>query len=768
MKKSLSCLTVLIIFTVASLSAQKTILHPQRESAAFAGTTPASAGTGGTGANIDVVYHRANWSVDPNNAVNNITGTVTTYFKTIEPNVTSISFDLNKSSFNNASLFVKYHGIDCAKNFPSVGNVNVLNITLPAVITTSGAIDSVEIGYSGTPVQNGFSGGFPLLHYTDQFGTTQNYILTLSESYEDRDWWPCKADMQDKIDSMDIKVTVPWQGADTFWVASNGILVDSAINGTERTFSYKSRYPIASYLVCLAAAKYNRYYSSVTVSNTSIPVYWYLLAGKTASYYTNAINAMTKMNTVVQAYSSKLGDYPFKKEKHGYYDGLVGASGMEHQTFSAIASNSLTSVVTLDHELMHQWFGDNVTTATWNDLWLAEGFARYGEVLSAELVPSLGYSAYNRRNSIKNAALSLNSSSTWIPNANIANSNTIWNTSYGSNVYERGGMVVSMLRAMCGDAKFFQALTNYQTNMAGRSANTDSLKQYFNDVLDTDLTPFFNDYIGGSGNAATPVGGIGNPVNQIKWNSPDANKLMLGVQFQNKTTGSNVSYFNGPVVVRATGNQPAQDTTIVFFDWGNGNLSYAGNGISPPLSGNVLSYELSFTPTSLIYDDSARTLSTGSTIIDPELKGYTWYGAVDTDWFNAANWASCCGVPPANADVTIATITHPPVMAASVTVRNLTINTGKFISIANNALTINGGITGTGTLTGSASSNLNLNGKTGTLNFSQTSNADHLLQSLTINPGSRVVLATDLEVNNISISPTADLTVATGVNLITH
>ncbi len=520
MKKSLSCLPVLIVFTVASLSAQKTVLHPHRESAPFAGATPASAGTGGTGANIDVVYHRANWSVDPNNAVNNITGTVTTYFKTIEPNVAAISFDLNKSSFNNALLFVKYHGVDCAKSFPAGGNVNVLNVTLPAAIESTGTIDSVEIGYSGTPVQNGFSGGFPLLHYTDQFGVTQNYILTLSESYEDRDWWPCKADMQDKIDSMDINVTVPWQGADTFWVASNGILVDSAINGTERTFSYKSRYPIASCLVCLAAAKYNRYYSSVTVSNTSIPVYWYLLAGRTASYYTNAINAMTKMNTVVQAYSSKLGDYPFKKEKHGYYDGLAGASGMEHQTFSAISSNSLMSLVTLDHELMHQWFGDNVTTATWNDLWLAEGFARYGEVLAAELVPSLGYSPYNRRNSIKNSALSLNSSSAWIPNANIANSNTIWNTSYGSNVYERGGMVVSMLRAMCGDAKFFQALTNYQTSMAGRSANTDSLKQYFNDVLDTDLTEFFNDYIGGSGNAATPVGGIGNPVNQIKWNNP--------------------------------------------------------------------------------------------------------------------------------------------------------------------------------------------------------------------------------------------------------
>jgi hypothetical protein len=576
--------------------------------------------------------------------------------------------------------------------------------------------------------------------------------------------------MQDKIDSMDINVTVPWTGTDTFWVASNGILVDSAITGIQRTFKYKSRYPIASYLVCLAAAKYNRYYSSVTVGNTSVPVYWYLLAGKTASYYTNAITAMMQMNAVVQAYSSKLGDYPFKKEKHGYYDGLSGAGGMEHQTFSAIASNALTSVATLDHELMHQWFGDNVTFATWNDLWLAEGFARYGEVLSAELVPSLGYSPYIRRNGIKTRALALNSSSLWIPNSNIANSNTIWNTSYGSNVYERGGMVVSMLRAMCGDAKFFQALTNYQTNMAGRAANADSLKQYFNNILwsdETNLSEFFNDYVGGSGNAATAVGGIGNPVNTIKWNNPGENKLVVGVQSQTKTAGSNVTYFNGPVVVRATGNLPSQDTTIVFFDWGNGNLSYAGNGISAPLSGNVLSYELSFTPVSLVYDDSARTLSTGSTIADTSLKGYTWYGTVNTDWYNAANWAGCCGVPPNDADVTIATISNPPVLPSSVTVKNITINTGRFISIAGNTLTINGSINGTGTITGSASSNLVLNGKAGPLNFSQNSSSEHSLQSLTVNQGSLVLLSTNLQVAALNVNPLASFIVASGVQLIT-
>jgi hypothetical protein len=65
-----------------------------------------STGYSGTGANIDVIYHRANWSVEPNTVSNFISGTVTTRFKTIEPNVSTVNFDFNEASFSNSSLSV--------------------------------------------------------------------------------------------------------------------------------------------------------------------------------------------------------------------------------------------------------------------------------------------------------------------------------------------------------------------------------------------------------------------------------------------------------------------------------------------------------------------------------------------------------------------------------------------------------------------------------------------------------------------------------------
>ncbi len=601
-----------------------------------------STGFSGTGANIDVLYHKVYWRINPDSTVKYIKGSVQTNFKTIQANVSTISFDLRSGltidsvTFRNAKL--------------PAGNIshtsNVVTISLGTTLSNN-FIDSLTIFYQGTPPA--VSGAAQGYQRSTNSGAG-NYITTLSESYEDRDWWPCKADMQDKIDSMDITVNVPWgspAAADTFWVACNGKLIDSAISGSNRSFVFKNRYPMASYLVFVSVARYNRFHNSVNVSGTDIPVVYNLFRGKTAATYTNIVNAMDRMNPVLQAFSTKFGDYPFKNEKHGFYEGLLGASGMEHQTMSGMNTGALTSTTTLSHELAHQWFGDNVTFSTWNDLWLAEGFANYGEALAAELVPSLGLNPFSIRNSIKSSALS-SSVTAWIPDGNIATSNLIWNSGYGGAVYSRGAMIVSMLRAIAGDAKFYQALSSYQTALAGKAATGNMLKDHFNTALGIDITPFFNDYVGGSGNGATAIGGKGNPVNTINWNSPVPNRLLVQVGSQAQNNGANVAYFRGPVALHIKGSLAAQDTTIYFFDWGGGNLSYAGNGLSAPVAGNKLGYNLSFTPVTVVYDDSARTMSTGTTVLTPSLNdgGFS---------FNAAAPASASCPAPASMNLTLGT-----------------------------------------------------------------------------------------------------------------
>lgn len=703
------------------------------------GGTSNSTGQSGTGANIDVVYHRINWTVDPRTATNIITGTVVTYFKTLVANVSTISMDLNSTSFSSGTT-VTYHGTGCSKTLAS----NILTITLPSTIAAINTLDSFTISYSGVPpgVVGAAQG------YQQGGSGATKYTSSLSESYEDRDWWPCKADMKDKIDSMDINVTVPWETAtnDTFWVACNGVLYDSTISGLTRTFKYKTRYPIASYLVALSVAKFKKFYRTVNVSGTNVPVAYYLLSSNTTTTNNNAVASMDKINTVLQAFSAKFGDYPFKLEKHGFYDGLMGAGGMEHQTFSGIAGGTtLADIPTLAHELMHQWFGDNVTFATWNDLWLAEGFARYSEVLAPQLVSGLGYSSLSTLSSYRTTALGL-AGSAWIPNSNMSNSALVWGNPYGSTVYEKGCMVVSMLRALSGDTKFYQALTNYQTNLKGKSATTDSLRNYFNAVLGTDISSFFNDYVGGSGPGTTAVGGQGYPTDTIYWNTPTTNRLVLSVGVQTRTS-ANVTYFRGPVVVHATNAASGwtKDTTIVMYDWGSGNLSYAGNGLSAPFAGNVLNFDLSFNPTNLFYDDSLVTMTKGGTRKVATLTGYTWNGGTSAAWNTTTNWASGT-VPPSGAQVTIATTVNQPMLPGTITVGTLTLNAGTKLNIGNNNLIINGAVTGTGTITGGTTSSITINGTAGTLNFDQTSATTRSLNNLTVNAGGSATLGSALDV----------------------
>jgi aminopeptidase N len=555
---------------------------------------PLSTGYSGTGSNINVVYHRAEWTINPDASTKTITGTVTTYFKTISAGVTTISFDLNKTSFNNASLSVKYHGntTGVVLSFPTSGNVNILNIKLPATLALN-VLDSVSISYSGIPPAFGDYGeGYEKAYISATIG---NVVYTLSESYGDDDWWPCKADMQDKIDSMDFIITTP----SAFRAATNGVLTNDVVSGSNRIMTYKHRHPITTYLVAIGVAKYNVFNRTpVNINGTSVPIVYYIYSGRGANP-TTQLTAMDFCREELVAFSNKFGDYPFKNEKYGMYEFGWGG-GMEHQTFSAMGWSTMSSWSVIAHELAHQWFGNKVTFATWNHLWLAEGFAKYSEALAAELVPGLGQNPITHRSGIKSTALATSTTPIYLSNTNIANSNLIWTTANDNAIYQRGAMVVSMLRKLTGDTKFFQALKNYLADpaLAYKSATTDGLRTHFETVLNYSLVPFFTDYIYG----------MGNPAYDVNWGASGSGiNIELTTQ---RRSGTSVAYFRTPVVLRISNGLTGaakKDTTVVIYDQ-NGQLSYAGNGISTPRPGKILGYNLSFTPASVTIDPDHETM----------------------------------------------------------------------------------------------------------------------------------------------------------------
>ncbi len=545
----------------------------------------------GQGTNFDVVYHRCAWRINPDSPtaaapVKYLRGNVTTYFVTNQNSVSQLTFD-----FNNVHTIdsVKYHGSRLAPADILWVTSKIIQLTIP-VIEASGTLDSLSIYYRGIPPA--VSG--QALGYQRGGTSTNNYIYTLSESYEDRDWWPCKHNMQDKIDSMDIIVSVP----SNFWVATNGKLTDSTISGNSRVFTFKSRYPIASYLVSLGVAKFNRYYRApVNISGTNVPVVYNLFPGKSNNSYNSILTALDKSRTEMVEFSNKYGDYPFKNEKHGYYEFGFGG-GMEHQTFSGMGGSALTSWSVIAHELSHQWFGDKVTCATWNDLWLNEGFARYNEILAAELVPGLA-NPVSYRGSIKSAARATNTTPVYITDA--SSSNTIWTTNNENAIYERGAMIVSMIRTLLGDAKFFQACRNYLNDsaLAYGAASTADAERNFEGQFGADMSPFFNTWIFGAGT----------PTYATTW-STTGNNITINLT-QTVNVGGSVRFFPMPVVMRVANQNNSQSTTLIMYDRGD-SVFVAGDGISGGFAGRTAVFNLNFAPVNVTFDPNNVTMATGT------------------------------------------------------------------------------------------------------------------------------------------------------------
>ena len=76
---------------------------------------------------------------------------------------------------------------------------------------------------------------------------------------------------------------------------------------------------------------------------------------------------------------------PYPMEAFGLYVVNLPRLGfaLETNTMSIFAPNMLDDLV-LMHELAHHWIGNDVRLASWQDIWLNEGFATYTEVLWIE------------------------------------------------------------------------------------------------------------------------------------------------------------------------------------------------------------------------------------------------------------------------------------------------------------------------------------------------------------------------------------------------
>lgn len=343
---------------------------------------------------------------------------------------------------------------------------------------------------------------------------------TLSEPLNAIDWFACKQDLNDKADSAYVFITVP----NNLKAGSNGILseVVQLENGMSR-YEWKTRYPIAFYLISMAIAEYEEFSFTTETEGKEVLVQNFV--------YPAALGAvkdqLLETGDLLQTFSCFFGEYPFAEEKYGHSMAPLGG-GMEHQTMSTMQDFPFQLNA---HELAHQWFGNYVTCSSWQDIWLNEGFAMYAEYIALESLKGKA-AASVMMNDVYSIVLNQTAGSVHVPDHLAEDENRIFDWVL---TYNKGAALVHMLRKIIDDdALFFSTLESYLQAHKNSTASVEEFKSHLMEKTNVDFTRFFEEWYYGEGY----------PKYSVRWNH-DSDTLYL--KLSQSTSSAATKVFHTPV-----------------------------------------------------------------------------------------------------------------------------------------------------------------------------------------------------------------------------
>jgi aminopeptidase N len=112
------------------------------------------------------------------------------------------------------------------------------------------------------------------------------------------------------------------------------------------------------------------------------------------------------------------------------------------------------------HEMAHQWFGDLVTMAWWDNLWLNEGFASWmGTKCSDHFNPQ--WQVWLRADAAKQAAMATDALSATHPIQQPVQTEAEANSAFDEITYEKGQSFLRMLESYLGENDFRAGIRDY-------------------------------------------------------------------------------------------------------------------------------------------------------------------------------------------------------------------------------------------------------------------------------------------------------------------
>ena len=371
-----------------------------------------------------------------------------------------------------------------------------LTVTLPRPLKAGGKAE-VKISYGGTPhvaVRPPWDDG--MVWARTPGPDRQPWIASTAEGYGCDLFWPCLDFPRGEPDMVDLRVTVP----KNLKVAGNGKLIGTDMLPDGRsTWHWRARSP-NPYSVTLQIAPYKLIQADFKSRfGNVIPMeYWYL-PGRDEK----ARKLFAEFAPALDFYERVIGPYPWGDEKMGVAE--TPHLGMEHQTINAYGNDYKQYPSGFDeifqHELGHEWFGNQMSAGNWDDYWLHEGFAQYmqplygrwreGEARYAVMMDEF-------RLQITNHAP--------IVSGQIRTEEQVYeeaNGGPGQDIYVKGAWILHTLRNLIGDDRFFDATRRLvygrpdprPGNFTPRFASTPDFIKIVNDVTGRDMQWFFDVYL---------------------------------------------------------------------------------------------------------------------------------------------------------------------------------------------------------------------------------------------------------------------------------
>jgi aminopeptidase N len=301
-----------------------------------------------------------------------------------------------------------------------------------------------------------------------------------------RHWLPTIDHPSDKATS-EFLVTAPSH----YQVVSNGLPVEATdLLGNRRLTHWRNSVPIAPWLFVLGVARFAVQHVG-EFDHKPIET-WVYPQDRDAGFADFA----SPTRDVLAFYTDYVGPYAYERlaniQASSVAGGMESASAILYNESAVTGTRSVRWRNVVIHEIAHQWFGNAVTEADWDDVWLSEGFATYFTLLFIE-------HAYGRDEFVRGLEASQRTVMAFAeknPGYTIVHRNlSRMEDVTSSHTYQKGSWILHMLRGVMGNDAFQRGIRTYYQRHFNGNATTADFRRAMEEASGTDLGWFFEQWL---------------------------------------------------------------------------------------------------------------------------------------------------------------------------------------------------------------------------------------------------------------------------------